>query len=165
MPNLLTIPYFWEVPQSIWQNVSKIPWTSFSPLQGGKASSKKICLYGWNCNPKTLREISMDLRCKVEVDWKYFKYLGVTSSRKNASSMIWTPILQNIKNKVQVWGIRWLGLDGKVTLIKCVLSYSPIFNNVILLAPKNVMNNISVQLRKFLWQGEKSQGNKFHLIN
>ena len=52
--------------------------------------------------------------------------------------------------------MRWISLARKVTLIKSVLSSFPIFNSAILLAPKTVINSISVEIRKFLWQGGKT---------
>ena len=61
--------------------------------------------------------------------------------------------------------MRWLNLPGKVTLIKSILSSLPIFDNMVLLTPKSIMNSITVELRKFLWQGGKNQGKKFHLVN
>ena len=41
----------------------------------------------------------------------------------------------------------------------------PIFTYTILLAPKYILNIISKELRKFLWQGGKKQGKKFNLVN
>ena len=61
--------------------------------------------------------------------------------------------------------MRWLNLPGKVTLIKSILSSLPIFDNMVLLTPKSIMNSITVELRKFLWQGGKNRGKKFHLVN
>ena len=33
-----------------------------------------------------------------------------------------------------------------------------------ILAPKNVINNICKEIRKFIWQGGKVQTKKFHLV-
>ena len=81
------------------------------------------------------------------------------------NSTIWNPVLQKIKNKVQSWGMRWLSLVGSAILIKSVLSSYPIFTSAMFLAPKAVMNNINIEIRKFLWEGGKTQSKKFHLVN
>ena len=56
-------------------------------------------------------------------------------------------------------------LAGKLVLIKSILASYPIFTCVIFLAPKFVVNNLSIKFRKFLWQGRKAQGKKFNLVN
>ena len=49
--------------------------------------------------------------------------------------------------------------------IHSILSSYPIFSNSMILAPKTVMNSISLEIRKFLWQGGKVQNKKYHLVN
>ena len=49
----------------------------------------------------------------------------------------------------------WLTKGGKIILMKSLLSALPIFHAAFLLAPRNVMEEISKLLRDFLWQGGK----------
>jgi len=60
-------------------------------------------------------------------------------------------------------GIQWLNLAGEINLIKSSLSSLPINVCASLLATIGVMNSFSKELRKFLWQREKSNHKKFHL--
>ena len=77
---------------------------------------------------------------------------------------MWTPIIQKIKSKINSLSSKWLNLAGKVTLIHSILSSYPIYSSSMILAPKSVINNISKEIRKFLWQGGKVQRKKFHLV-
>eukprot|EP00253_Pinus_taeda_P013603 PITA_13603 len=70
-----------------------------------------------------------------------------------------------MKTKIAAWGGYWLTKGGKVILIKSVLSALPIFQAAFLLAPPNVMEQISRLLRDFLWQGGKGNENRIHLVN
>ena len=77
---------------------------------------------------------------------------------------MWAPIIQKIKTKIQTMGSKWLNLAGKMVLIQSILSSYPIYTSSMVLDPKNVMNNICKEIRKFLWQGGKVQTKKFHLV-
>ena len=77
---------------------------------------------------------------------------------------MWAPIIQKIKAKTQALGSKWLNIAGKTVLIRSILSSYPIYTSSMILAPKTVMNNICKEIRKFLWQGGKSQSKKFHLV-
>ena len=92
-------------------------------------------------------------------------YLGITITKQSSNSQSWKTITQKIKNKLHTWGSHWLNLPGKLNLIKSVLSSYPIFLFSIILAPKSILNEISKELRNFLWQGGKTTGKKFNLVN
>ena len=92
-------------------------------------------------------------------------YLGITITKCSNNSQSWKPIIQKIKNKLHTWGSHWLNLAGKLTLSKSVLSSYTIFSFSIILAPKSILNEISKELRNFLWQGGKTLGKKFNLVN
>ena len=68
---------------------------------------------------------------------------------------MWRPVIQKIKNKILSLGTRWLNIAGKATLIQSILSVYPIYISSMVLAPKMITNNISMEIRKFLWQGGK----------
>ena len=53
---------------------------------------------------------------------------------------------------------------GEVTLVKFVLSPLPIYVCTVILDLAGIMNNISKELHKFLWQGVKSNHKEFHLL-
>ena len=112
----------------------------------------------------TLSRISQTLQIKVNPLWTHFNYLGIPIVKNFVKSSMWAPIIQKIKAKTQALGSKWLNLVGKIVLIRSILSSYPIYTNSLILAPKIVMNNICKEIRKFLWQGGKTQSKKFHLV-
>ena len=74
-------------------------------------------------------------------------------------------IISKIKAKIVSWGGHWLTKAGKVTLIKSVLSSLPIYQSSLLLAPKDIMNQIYKLLKDFLWGGGKGNQHRMHLVN
>ena len=105
------------------------------------------------------------MKIKFNYDWTHFKYLGIPIAKNSTNSTMWGPIILKIKNKVNFQGMIWINLEGKTTLIQSFLSSYPIYSSSTTLAPRSVMNNISLEIRKFLWQGGKVQNKKFHLVN
>jgi hypothetical protein len=79
--------------------------------------------------------------------------------------MAWNNILDKIKEKFNKWGSLWLNHAGRVVLIKSVLSALPIFQLSMLLAPGKFKSEISQEIRRFLWQGGRSNSRRHHLIN
>ena len=77
---------------------------------------------------------------------------------------MWRPVIQKIKNKILFLGSRWLKIARKITLIQSILSSYPININFMILAPNMITNNISMEIRKFLWQVGKIQNKKIHLV-
>lgn len=54
---------------------------------------------------------------------------------------------------------------GKVILVNSVLAAMPVYQASILLAPKAIINQLDVLLRRFLWEGGKNGENKIHLVS
>jgi hypothetical protein len=50
-------------------------------------------------------------------------------------------------------------------LVKSVLSSFSIFQFSALLAPVGIKKAMAQEIRKFLWQGGKSNSKKFHMVN
>ena len=70
-----------------------------------------------------------------------------------------------MKNTIKLWSNSWLNLAGRVVLIKSILSSYPIFSCEILADTKAFIRSFNMEIRKFLWQGGKTQGRKFNLVN
>jgi hypothetical protein len=62
-------------------------------------------------------------------------------------------------------GARWINPRGKIMLIKSTFSSLSIFQCVSLLAPKGVAKQMEKNIRSFLWEGGKTNMNKFHLVS
>ena len=131
------------------------PLELFLQSSGSSANLNKCQIYGWNCPITTLRSISQILQIKANPNWTHFTYLGIPIVKKFLVSSMWTPVIHNIKSKAQSMGSKWLNIIGKTVLIQSILSSYPIYTSSMVLAPKNVINNICKEIRKFLWQGGK----------
>ena len=73
-------------------------------------------------------------------------------------------IIGKLKAKIALWGGHWLTKAGKLILIKSILSTLPIYQSSLLLAPKNIMDQISKLLGDFLWRDGKQNQNRMHLV-
>ena len=61
-------------------------------------------------------------------------------------------------------GSRCLNVAGKITLVQSIMSSYPVYISSMILAPKMITNIISMDIRKFLWQGGKIQNKNDHLV-
>jgi len=109
--------------------------------------------------------MSQLLSFPIYVDWKKFKYLGMTFFLKSLPVESWHIILQKIREKFEVWSVFWLNLASRLVLIKSVLSSLPIFQFSYLLAPMGIKKALAQVIQKFLLQGGKSNSKKNHLVN
>jgi hypothetical protein len=78
---------------------------------------------------------------------------------------VWKVILQKIKDQFEVWGAIWLNLEGRVVLVKSMLSSFPIFQFSTLLAPIGIKKEMAQLIHKFLWKGGEDNEKKFHMVN
>ena len=142
----------------------KITLDLFLNVSGRQINSANSWLYGWKNNPLTLWEIVVIMGIKVNLQWTSFIYVGVPIVNRKCKALDWSPLIQKLKNRIQDWSTIWLNLVGKVVLIKSILSSYPTFSCTIFLAPKSVINVLSIEIGKFLWQGGKT-GEKFNVEN
>eukprot|EP00253_Pinus_taeda_P006485 PITA_06485 len=128
-------------------------------------NESKSEVFSWNIDQHELRGITTLLEFKGQAIWDRFKYLGLPIISGVKTRSLWSEIISKIKTKIGAWGGYWLTKGGKIILIKSLLSALPIFQAAFLLAPRNVMEQISKLLRDFLWQGRKGNKKKTHLVN
>lgn len=110
-------------------------------------------------------EITRALEMEGSVTWDSFKYLGIPILKTNPKLAHWLPLLDNLKLCIQAWGATWLNLTGKVVLLKSILTSLPIYQNLILLAPKTIVIKIDVVLRRLMWEGGRKNERKLHLVS
>jgi hypothetical protein len=138
---------------------------TFLLVSGGLLNKTKCQIYVWNVSANIRAGIAQILGFGISIDWKIFKYLGLPLCLKSLPGEYWQLSLQKVREKMESWGSRWLNLVGRVILIKSFLSALPLFQFSSLLAPKGVLKDMAQLIRKFLWQGGKSNSKKFHLVN
>ncbi len=138
---------------------------SYCRVFGALVNESKSEIYSGNIDQQELISILNTLGFRGHARWDQFKYLGLPITNGPNRRSLWSDIICKIKEKIAAWGGYWLNKGGKVILIKSLLSTLPIYQVAFLLAPRNVMDQISKLLRDFLWQGGKGNERKMHLAN
>jgi hypothetical protein len=143
----------------------KIALENFTQASRVLIHSVKSNVYAWNTPARTTHLIENIFRFPLIEKWKTFRYLGISICLKSLPNSAWKQILDKFKSKLHHWGAFWLNLVGRTVLIKSILSALPIFQFSSLLAPQSIKSSISSPLRRFLWEGRKTDTKKFHLVN
>ena len=137
----------------------------FTQALGALINNTKSNVYIWNTPLRTTCLIANVFFFSLVEKWQMFRYLGIPICLNSLSNSAWTHILEKFKNKLEHLGAFWINLVGHTVLIKSVLSALPIFQFSSLLSPQNVKSAISRLLRRFLWEGGKTDKKKFRPIN
>jgi hypothetical protein len=137
----------------------------YKEISGSEISLRKRKIYGWNYTPREMLDISRTLDMDGSLAWDSINYLGIPLVKAAPRNSLWLPLLDKIKAKIQAWGASWLNKAGKVVLINSVLASILIYQTSTLLAPKSIVNQIDVLLRRFLWEGGKNGERKIHLVS
>eukprot|EP00253_Pinus_taeda_P011928 PITA_11928 len=137
---------------------------TFLTASGGKLNNKKCKIYTWNVPLQIMQRISMILDIPVQINWNYFSYLGLPLAKETVKSEIWVKHIEKMRGKLQSWGMSWLNLVGRTTLIKAILSALPIYQYVVTLAPASTHKHMEIIIRSFLWQGGRQDSKKFSLV-
>ena len=123
---------------------------AYFDVSGSEISLRKSKIYGWNCPPIEMIDISRALEMEGTSVWESIKYLGIPLVRAAPRSSLWTPLMDKLKARIMAWGATWLNKAGKLILINSVLTSLPIYQASILLAPKGIVKDMDSLLRKFL---------------
>jgi len=108
----------------------------------GKLNIFKCRIYGWHIPGHLKEKISRIFGFPIITTWNY-KYLGMPIFLSTYGSSSWKEVIGNFLARIQNWGGCWLNLAGKSVLIKLVLSSISIFQCLVLLSPKGIMDKIS----------------------
>jgi hypothetical protein len=127
-------------------NKFKVELDKYQAISGSIINYRKSQIYGWNCTPREMTDITRILGIMGKTQWDSFKYLGVPIFKASTKSSCWAPLVDKIKARISAWGSSWLNPAGKLVLIKSVLSSIPIYQCSILLAPKGIISKIEALL-------------------
>jgi hypothetical protein len=83
----------------------------------------------------------------------------------NSTLHAWQGVIDKVEKRISQWGLGWINLARKSTLMKSVLTGMPIYQVSTLLTPKSIMNQMARGIRISLWEGGETNNKKFHLIN
>eukprot|EP00253_Pinus_taeda_P009219 PITA_09219 len=137
----------------------------FCNATGALISERKSAVYAWNSDQQTIDRIATELGFKGYAEWDKIKYLGLLLTMGSNRNNLWEEVISKFNKKIAAWGGVWLSSGGKLTLIQSVLSALPTFQASLLLAPRQIADQISCLIRNFLWSGGKGNNNRFHLVN
>lgn len=137
---------------------------AFLQASGGKLNNSKCMIYTWNVPRHITQRISRIMEIPALGNWSSFKYLGLPLAKEKVKAQIWTKLIENMRSKLQSWGMHWLNLAGRSILIKSVLSALPIYQFAITLAPASTHKHMELIIRSFLWKGGKQDSKKFSLV-
>jgi len=137
---------------------------AFLAASGGMLNNKKCKIYTWNVPDQIRQRISLILDIPVQRNWSYFSYLGLPLAKETGKAEIWAKHIEKMRGLLQSWGVSWLNLAGRSTLIKAVLSALPIYQYAVTLAPASTHKHMELLMRSFLWQGGKQESKKFSLV-
>eukprot|EP00253_Pinus_taeda_P007380 PITA_07380 len=138
---------------------------NYCKVSGALVNENKSEVYSWNTDHQDLTNIANTLGFKGHSHWERIRYLGLPIISGVNKRSLWTDIICKFKSKISKWGGHWLTKGGKVILIKSQLSSLIIYQAAFLLAPRNIMDQISSLIRNFLWQGGRGNDKKLHLVN
>lgn len=138
---------------------------SYCKVSGALINESKSEVFSWNTNHQELINIANTLGFKGNSKWESIRYLGLPIISGVNKRSLWSDIICKFKAKISKWGGHWLTKGGKVVLIKSQLSSLIIYQAAFLLAPRNIMDQISSLIRNFLWQGGRGNDKKLHLVS
>eukprot|EP00253_Pinus_taeda_P020426 PITA_20426 len=136
----------------------------FMDYSGGKVNQAKSSIYGWNTANHIIHSIASIFGVPSRLTWNHFSYLGMPVSLGPLKADTWNEILDKIERKVQQWGTMWLNPAGRLILLKSGITSLPIYCFSLYHAPAVFHQKMERILRHFLWQGGKTNKNKFNLV-
>eukprot|EP00253_Pinus_taeda_P005923 PITA_05923 len=137
----------------------------FCSISRALISERKSVVYGWNTKQHAIDRIVSDLGFNGHAYWDRVKYLGLPIMMGSNINHLWEEVISKFKKTIAAWGGFWLTTGGKVILIRSVLSTLPTFQASLMMAPKEILDQISSLMHNFLRNGEHGNSNRFHLIN
>ena len=92
------------------------------------------------------------------------EYLGLPLGAKHKEARVWDGVEERFQRMLALWKRQYISKDGRLTLIRSVLSNMPTNLLSLFQLPKKVKLRLDKIQRNFLWGGGSPE-RKFHLIN
>nr|GEZ07864.1 RNA-directed DNA polymerase, eukaryota [Tanacetum cinerariifolium] len=122
----------------------------FSLTYSLKINVKKSHLLGVGVPHAITSAAAMKLGCSVMKT--PFKYLGVLVGGNMSKVNAWGESICKLNSRLSKWKLETLSIRGRLTLLKSVLSSTPIYSMSLYKVPKAVLNSME-SIRKNLFNG------------
>ncbi|PKU65262.1 Putative ribonuclease H protein [Dendrobium catenatum] len=113
-----------------------------------------MVIFGKFTNHRTKKRISKLLKFNVV---KELNYLGVKMTLRRIVSSDFSRLMEVAANRLNIWGQKFISLEGKMVLIKSAFLSLPMFLTSISLVPLSILNEFDKMCRSFLLK--KNNGN------
>ena len=106
-------------------------------------------MVGVNIVESWLNEAAALLHCKMgKIP---FVYLGLPIGGNLRRLSFWEHVVNRIKSRLSGWQSRFLSFDGRLILLKSVLTALPVYALSFFKAPSGIISSIESLFLKFFW--------------
>ncbi|GKD68870.1 RNA-directed DNA polymerase, eukaryota [Tanacetum coccineum] len=119
----------------------------FSLLSGLSINLNKSHLLGVGIPDNLVSAAAYSLGCLVMKS--SFKYLGVRVGGIMSLVKAWDETVTKLRKRLSKWKLKTLSIGGRLTLLKSVLGFTPIYNMSLFKVPKSVLNTMEGLRRDF----------------
>ena len=120
----------------------------FSGLQLNRAKSSFV---GFGLAPDELQPCSEMLATPIET--LPIRYLGLPLTDRRLKNKDWQPVVEKVEKCLGGWHGRLLSHEGRMILVKAVLSAIPTYFMSAFRMPVGVRRRIESAMRRFFWRG------------
>nr|GEU37982.1 putative reverse transcriptase domain-containing protein [Tanacetum cinerariifolium] len=134
----------------------------FYKVSGLRINMSKSKIMGVHVDAKKVNRAATKLGCLVFII--PFAYLGSIVGWNMSRKHLWNETMDKVKKRSSKWKMNTLSIGGRLTLIKSVLSSTPLYHLSLFKAPMGVLNYIE-SLRSHLFNGHDIKSKKATWVN
>lgn len=112
----------------------------FELVSGLKVNFHKSLLLGVHVDDQWLADASYFLNCKLGK--LPFVYLGLPVGANPRHLATWQPVVKKVRRQLACWNNKHISLEGRVVLLKLVLTALPTYFVSLFMAPKGIIHSI-----------------------
>nr|GEX96639.1 RNA-directed DNA polymerase, eukaryota, reverse transcriptase zinc-binding domain protein [Tanacetum cinerariifolium] len=131
-------------------------------VSGLRINMSKSKIMGVHVDTEKVNRVATKLGCLV---FKIpFAYLGSVVGGNMSRMHLWNETVDKVKKRLSKWKMNTLSIGGRLTLIKSVLSSTPLYHLSLFKAPMGVLNYIE-SLRSHFFNGHDIKSKKATWVN
>nr|GEU62946.1 zinc finger, PHD-type [Tanacetum cinerariifolium] len=119
----------------------------FFLASGLKINVHKSQVLGVGIPRSLVVQAAASIRCAVMQS--QFRYLGVMVGECMSRHKAWTDTMLKLRSRLSNWKVKTLSIGGRLTLLKSVLSASPLYNMSIYKVPRGVLKSMEAIRSRF----------------